>query len=187
MEDIGIHLLGFNSEELKSVMDSNHNQGINNIKKESISGRIISFSYKGKEIRFFISNPSDLIQRSYLYEKFFESEELEFIADNVRPKSVIIEVGANIGNHAVYYEKFMDPEKVILIEPNPNAIQLLKINLEINNCIRTDISMLGMGVGKEHSRFTVKDLQPNNLGAAYLEANPEGAIKVVPLDELIIE
>ena len=186
MENIGIHLLGFNSEELKSVMDSNHHDGINYIKEESVSGRITSFSYRGKEINFFISNPSDLIQRSYLYGNFFESAELEFIADNVRPKSVIIEVGANIGNHAVYFEKFMDPEKVILIEPNPNAIQLLKINLEINNCIRTDISMLGIGVGKEHTRFTVRDLQLNNLGAAYLEVNPEGAIKVVPLDELII-
>jgi FkbM family methyltransferase len=186
MENIGIHLLGFNSEELKSVMDSNNHDGRNYIKEESVSGRIASFSYRGKGINFFISNPSDLIQRSYLYGNFFESAELEFIADNVRPKSVIIEVGANIGNHAVYFEKFMDPEKVILIEPNPNAIQLLKINLEINNCIRTDISMLGIGVGKEHSRFTVRDLQLNNLGAAYLEVNPEGAIEVVPLDELII-
>jgi FkbM family methyltransferase len=186
MEDIGIHLISFNSEELKPVMASKQD-GINNITKESLSGRIISFSYKGKEIRFFISNPSDYIQRWYLnYEKFFELQELEFIADNVRPKSVIIEVGAHVGNHAVYYEKFMDPEKVILIEPNPIAIQLLKTNLAINNCIKTDISMLGIGVGKEHGRFTVKDRDPNNIGAACLESNPEGAIKVIPLDEFIM-
>jgi FkbM family methyltransferase len=186
MEDIGIHLISFNSEEFKPVMSSNQD-GINNITKESISGRIISFSYKGKDIRFFISNPSDFIQRWYLYyESFFESQELEFIADNVRPKSVIIEVGAHVGNHVVYYEKFMDPEKVILIEPNPNAIQLLNINLAINNCIKTDISMLGIGVGKEHGRFTVKNRDQNNIGAACLESNPEGAVIVIPLDELII-
>lgn len=157
------------------------------IKKRYLRGWTTSFYYRAKEITFFISNPSDLIQRWFSNGRFFEIQELEFIADNVLPQSVILEVGANVGNHAIFYEKFMDPGKIILIEPNPGAIRLLKKNLELNNCTKMDTSLLGIGAGKERGRFFIRDVQMNNLGAAYLEANPYGDIEVAPLDELIHE
>ncbi|HET6514377.1 MAG TPA: FkbM family methyltransferase [Thermodesulfovibrionales bacterium] len=150
-------------------------------------GSIAAFSYKGQTIRFQISNASDLIQQNYLRGQFFETKELEFIAGSVRPDSVILEVGANIGNHAVYYEKFMNPSKVILIEPNPRAIRLLKSNLEINGCSSLDISKLGVGVGKERGLFSLNDKDPNNLGAAHLESDEAGGVEVFPIDELIQE
>ncbi len=118
---------------------------------------------------------------------FFEIRELEFIAGIIPPQSVILEVGANIGNHAIFYEKFMDTRRIILIEPNPDAVRLLKKNMELNNCTKMETSLLGIGAGKNRGRFFVRDVQMNNLGAAYLEANPGGDIEVAPLDELIHE
>jgi len=96
-------------------------------------------------------------------------------------------VGANIGNHAIYYEKFMEPSKIILIEPNPRAIHLLKKNLGINNCTKMDTSFLGIGAGKKRERFSLRDDQLNNLGAAQLEPAADGDIEVASLDEIIKE
>jgi FkbM family methyltransferase len=179
---------GFHSQGPRSATGREWRQQVRNIiKKRYLRGWTTSFYYRGKEITFFISNPSDLIQRCLSDGRFFEIGELEFIADNVRPQSVILEVGANVGNHAIFYEKFMDPGKIILIEPNTEAIRLLKKNLELNNCTKMDTSLLGIGAGKERGRFLIRDVQMNNLGAAYLEANPCGDIEVAPLDELIHE
>ena len=179
---------GVHSQGLRSATGYEWRQQVENIiKKRYLRGWITSFVHKGKEIKFFISNPSDIVQRSYLSGEFFEVQELESIANNVRSQPVILEIGANIGNHAIYYEKFMDPQKIILIEPNPNAIQLLKKNLELNGCTKIDMSVLGRGAGKKRGKFLIKDVRADNLGAAYLEANPNGDIEIAPLDELIHE
>jgi FkbM family methyltransferase len=114
-------------------------------------------------------------------------QELEFLADIVRPQSVILEVGANIGNHAIFYEKYINPAKVILIGPNPDVIQLLRKNIEMNGCIEMDTSLLGIVAGKKRNIFFMKDIQIKNLGSAYLESNPDGNIQVATLDEIIHE
>jgi FkbM family methyltransferase len=178
---------GHHSQGVRSATGAEWRQTVEDIQKQYRPGKVITFSYKGEGIKFYIDNYKDLIQQCYLLGRFFEDVELEFIANNVKPNSVIVEVGANIGNHAIYYEKFMDPSKIILIEPNPNAIALIKRNIEINYCTKMDTSLLGIGVGKERGRFSLQDAQLNNLGASRLEPDPDGEITVAPLDELINE
>lgn len=178
---------GYHSQGNRSATGAEWRQTVADIVKRFRRGKVTTFSYKGRQIKFYIDNPMDLIQQSYLLGKFFETEELEFIENNAQPNSVIVEIGANIGNHAIYYENFMEPLKIILIEPNASAITLLKRNLELNDCTKMDITFLGIGVGKERGRFSFQDTHMNNLGAAQLEPDSDGNIHVVPLDELITE
>lgn len=45
----------------------------------------------------------------------------------------VIDVGANIGNHSVFFSKFF--KNIYSFEPNPTTFKLLKINSKINNNI----------------------------------------------------
>ena len=46
---------------------------------------------------------------------------------------IAIDIGANIGNHSVFFSKFF--KKVYSFEPNPKTFELLKINAKLNNNI----------------------------------------------------
>lgn len=145
---------------------------------------VTSFYKYDCEIRFLIRNPFDIIQRQLICKDFFEINELEYIRHRIAENTSILEVGANIGNHIVYYSKFTTCGKVIAIEPNPEAIEILKKNLELNNIGNVDIHQLGAGANK--ARFRLKTRQ-NNLGATQLLEDADGEIEVARLDDIIHE
>ena len=90
------------------------------------------FVHRGVPLRFHIWNPYDSVQRTLLKSRFFEAAELEYVAHWVGPGAHIIEVGANVGNHAVYYLRFMQPASLTVFEPNPAIFPLLERNLAAN-------------------------------------------------------
>ncbi len=150
------------------------------------NGLLATFAAEGREVRFAIGNPLDLIHRHFLAGRFFEEVELAYLRDIVPPGSVILEVGANVGNHAVYYGLFMEPKKIIVIEPNPFAIELLKQNAELNGITTIDTRHLGYGVGDRAGRFALH-VEGANIGAARLIPAETGGIDVVPIDSIVEE
>ncbi len=76
---------------------------------------------------------SDRSSAQLLMNGWYEIKELDFLALRVFPKlkskAVCLDIGANIGTHALYFAQFFD--KVIAIEPHPRTYQLLKINAKL--------------------------------------------------------
>jgi len=142
------------------------------------------FSKYGTNVRFTITNPFDLIQRELMHGDFFEIVELEYLRDHIKHGATIVEVGANIGNHAIYYSKYMAPEKIIVIEPNPAAIKILLTNIDLNNAQHIDTNHLGIGLGATKGSYSIIDVN-NNLGACNLKYDTTGSINVLPLDNII--
>jgi len=136
--------------------------------------------------RFKITNPFDLIQRHYICGLFFEEDELEYIRSRIPKGSSILEIGANIGNHTIYYDTFMSPKMVITIEPNPDAISILLDNITLNNAKSVVTDKLGIGVGAKESNYNISECA-NNLGASQLISDLNGNIKVYPADDIINE
>jgi FkbM family methyltransferase len=145
------------------------------------------FSYRGEDFCFFVENPFDIIQRQFLAGRFFEIEELDFLQTQVAPGAHIVEVGAHIGNHVVYYSRFMRPRRITVIEPNPKVRELLQRNLAINKVGYADLSQLGIAAGSCAARFRLVCDDPDNQGATRLEVAAEGGVQAVPLDQLIAE
>lgn len=142
----------------------------------------ISFTRDGQQVKFHLGNPMDWIQRHFLAGTFFELKELEYLRQIVPPRATILEVGANIGNHLIYYGLFMKPRKIVPFEPNPKAIAQLKANIALNQLKMVDLSQLGIGLGEAHGHFDVCDEDGSNLGAAGLRPSAEGRVEVFPLD-----
>lgn len=146
---------------------------------------IASFAVEDATFRFVVDNPLDVIQNHFVRDRLFEYRELRSLREHVPPGSRILDVGANVGNHLAYFVKLMGAEEVTPIEPNPDAIRMLRQNLALNGIdakVRTDF--LGIALGAERTRCAIGDTPLNNLGATWLRPCAEGEIEVVPLDQL---
>jgi FkbM family methyltransferase len=114
---------------------------------------------------------------------FYELEELELIAGLVDRPRRILDVGANIGNHTLYFAHRFDPELTIPVEPNPAVVPLLRANLGLNWHRSFDLSLVGYGLSDRPGRGTSHVKSDANLGGARLVAGESGAIPIVRGDD----
>jgi FkbM family methyltransferase len=133
-----------------------------------------------------ITNPLDIIQVSHLAGKFFDEDGLRGVRKYANPGCRVIDVGANIGNHTLWFCKALNASMVFPVEPNPAALKVLKANLNQNQ-LETQIDKrgLGIGLGKCESWFKMETADKNNLGATQLVSDRDGEVRVVSLDELM--
>jgi FkbM family methyltransferase len=146
-------------------------------------GIVIEADIDGRPIYFFVVNTVDSIQSAHLSGQFYEMEELQLIGRYFQAGQVFLDVGSNVGNHAIFVEKFLQPKSIILIEPNPQAISILHQNLLLNRMAKTETRYLGFGLSDCEQRVVI-EVPGNNLGGARLVARADGAFRVVPGDSL---
>jgi len=109
---------------------------------------------------------------------FFEPELLDFIRKQHNKQKVIVDVGANIGNHAIYFANFLKYEELICFEPIPDNFELLKQNLSYPN-----IKLFQLALSDKET--TIK-MTPNsrNMGASKVEVDGTVDIEAITLDSL---
>ena len=98
----------------------------------------------------------------------------------------LIDIGANIGNHSVYFSRYF--KKVIAFEPNPLTYGILKLNASF----ATNIEAINLGLSsKPGSLYLSEDTR--NLGGSQIHLNKEDIplnltvrdINLVRLDDFI--
>jgi FkbM family methyltransferase len=137
----------------------------------------------------FWASPDDLIGTEIREAgTFFEVELLEHLAIHGPAGGVFVDVGANIGNHAVFFGKFL-ADRVVCVEPHPDLIPLLERNLERNGV--PDASVLpyaaGRAAGPAYISW-VKQVVHKNIGSSRVEdvrLSDGVEIEVAPLDRLL--
>ena len=122
---------------------------------------------------------------------FYEIDLLEHIADHVPRGGTYIDVGANIGNHAVYFGKFL-ADHVLAIEPHPDLVPVLRRNLAENYVSNATVLTCAVGategVGRMQLRRTCE--LTGNIGGSHVEivdpgrAETEGMPPRVPITTL---
>lgn len=137
--------------------------------------------------RMRVLNPNDLIQMTHLRGEFFEADSLAKLKTLIKsPTPRIIEVGANIGNHVVWYARHLDASRIYPVEPNPDAIEILDQNIAANGITpRIDRRGMGYGAGKDTGTFRTQTDNADNLGATRLVADESGGIETRTLDALM--
>jgi|SRR5665213_413891 len=135
---------------------------------------------------------------------FFEPEFLRTVWDYVvtmerdRRSSVVVDVGAYIGNHTVLFGTFLPVQQVIAVEPNPKAFEVLQRNIAANNlgnmvvpyqcALGSAPGEAGIELGKEsnlgHTRITegndvevrtLDDIVPEDKRVSVIKIDVEGA------------
>lgn len=128
---------------------------------------------------------SDHIYRSIVRRNdFYEKTMLYAISKHLskRPIGAIIDGGANIGNHSLFFAMFCPCTKVIAYEPYEPTLEILKKNVADNNLDKR-IDVRPLGLYKDFSGLEVSYFVERNFGATeFVESNNTNATKAVPLD-----
>lgn len=128
-------------------------------------GQVVRSVIWGQPVFFTVTNPRDAIQRKHRNGQFYEPEELEIIRTHFRPGQVFCDIGANIGNHTLFAMKFLHAARAVLFEPNPDAIAILRSNLQLNGIEDVcDLTHLGFGLSDATAEGLSIDVPAENLG-----------------------
>lgn len=142
---------------------------------------------RGRDITFCTSMQNDPIQRKNRAGAFYETSDL-YLLDSHFPKGgTFIDIGANIGNHSLYFAIMLQAGLVVPVEPNPVCWQLLIENVLANGLLdRFDLTRLGVGIGDTRAGGFGMEQRDRNLGAAALLPGT-GGIEVWPGDDLLAD
>lgn len=149
----------------------------------------MKFKYKGKEFNIEGTSDDDSIFSVIKTNKsFYEAYLLEYIAQMVGGKdmhnSLTIDVGANIGNHSVFFQTFVS-QHVISVEPNPETIPTLQKNLD-QNISNFTLCKKGLGEKPGFGEVEMPTNSDGNIGMARLKKSESG-IEITTLDTLVDE
>jgi FkbM family methyltransferase len=117
---------------------------------------IFAFDYIGHEINL-----------SGRYEKGELDTTLQFLREEGRVAGIAVDVGANIGNHSLFFADHY--ERVVALEPNPRVFELLSINAKLKH----NIEPLGIAASDTGGPATLR-FEPGNWGAGQLVEGGEG-------------
>lgn len=136
----------------------------------------------------FMYNLNDMyICRSMdIYGEWSESE-LACLGQILKSGDVIIDVGANIGTHTVFFSKKVTPGgQVYAFEPQRITFEFLCANLALNGLV--NVIPVQAGVGDQPGETIIPVLDPSviqNFGMLNIEGHSDGElVKVMPLDAL---
>lgn len=110
----------------------------------------------------FYIRANDEICRQIATEGLFERKFLEFVAARLPSDAVVLDIGANIGNHALYLARYASV--VHCFEPNPMVIADLERNIALNHAANVIVHPFGMGSSDGEFPFIVNTA--GNVGAS---------------------
>jgi len=93
----------------------------------------------------------------------YEYDMLLSMLDIVKPGDVVLDVGANVGNHTLFLASIAKA-KVVAFEPNVDLASSILKSIEIN-ALESQITVKKIGLGQEEGCGSFSDEQPSNLGA----------------------
>lgn len=150
---------------------------------EQEQGKVVALSIGNKHYSIYLPNADiDYIQKKISTERQpYELEMLQDIQANVSAGDLVLDVGANIGNHTLYLAAIAEC-KVVSFEPNASLIEALRRSVEINQ-LSERVTLMPYGVGHSAGQGHFAAIMQENLGGQSIEIG-EGDIRIVALDEL---
>ena len=123
----------------------------------------------------------------------YEQVMLEAMGDVLTKGDLVLDIGANIGNHTLYLAAVCGC-RVVAFEPNPILATPLQESITINGLEET-VSLIPKGVGAAEARGIFAESKPDNLGAQSLTLISEpdqisdisNILEITPLDSMTFD
>lgn len=113
---------------------------------------------------------------------FYEEALLRFLGAFLEPEDLVVDVGANIGNHTAYFAGVLGC-RVHAFEAVPILADVLALTVRAN-FLDSRVRLEPCAVGDRSGLLGIASWNPANSGATRLRAEVEGCIPVVALDEV---
>ena len=93
------------------------------------------------------TSPAMRIVGKYLRWEMFKRGQYRKPGFELNPDDIVVDVGANIGMFALWTHQQIPQGRLICIEPNPHALECLRMNLERNGLRRVSVVPAAIGAG----------------------------------------
>lgn len=110
---------------------------------------------------------------------FYEAHILDWIAARYPRQKVVVDVGANIGNHSLYWAAFSQAQMIHAFEPLPDNLALLEANVALWPVVVVHPYALSDAPGTVQMHPV-----PTNMGASAISPDGEVMVYAVTLDSL---
>lgn len=116
--------------------------------------------------------------------RFYENDLLDTLASfHLDSDALILDVGANIGNHTIYFASSR-PNKILAFEPEGTNLSLLRSNLSLNR-IEDRVEVHPVVVWENVSSFRMENDNKDNGGTHRAIRDADGPIASVTIDEAV--
>ncbi|GAA0137516.1 hypothetical protein YSY43_43570 [Paenibacillus sp. YSY-4.3] len=121
----------------------------------------------------------------YIFEKikstnsFYESHLLLKWSEYISPDAVVYDIGANLGNHALYFSKKTRAKSIYAFEPADINFSLLEKNCMDNDC--DNVQIFNVAIGSKEDKANM-NISLDNLGQSYVTLESTGDTVVKTLD-----
>lgn len=142
-----------------------------------------------KNVKFYVPYyPLDFLQKHIVdNNEFFEEDILKSLDKYIPDDAVILDIGANIGNHTLYWNLASSKHvfKVYCFEPVPDTFKILEKNIKINR-LQDKVQLYNVGLNDCEAAAEFKTYKLENIGSTHLVANEQkkdGEMKLCRLDD----
>lgn len=128
-----------------------------------------------------------VIQTIQNQKNFYEVGTLSKWFPFVMDAKYIIDVGANLGNHTIYWSTRMNVEKIVSYEPFVANFEVLEKNIKENSL--TNVVLINKAVGQHVGNVKLKSFDESNYGATSFEESvpEENTVSLTSIDNEVIE
>jgi protein O-GlcNAc transferase len=142
---------------------------------------MVTFKYKGDTVKLWSKYDSDHIYKIIRDNKtFYELGLLEKIS-KMSLGGVYLDVGANIGNHTIFFSMFCSAEQVYSFEIFDEFCDIIDKNIKLNNISNVVLSRFGLG--HANCSVTLSEINDNNVGMLSIDGIG-GGYNIKTLDDV---
>ncbi len=140
-----------------------------------------------KKAKFFLPHyPVDYISKVIVgLNNYFDYQELYIIDHYLAENAVICDIGANIGNHSIYWAVERKAKKIYAFEPMLDTFLILKTNIELNLCTEC-IEAYNLGLMDESCKGEISQYYHDNIGGTVFQKSNAGNFMFKRLDDIEI-
>lgn len=137
----------------------------------------------------------DYIQQRILTEgTYYENDNLAYICkewnNGIVSQNIaggcILDIGANIGNHTLFFFFECGIKRAFCFEPIESTYNILKRNVEING-LSQNVTLVKSAVGASKDTASMTFYDKSNIGSTQITLDKTGDIPVVSIDSMHIE
>jgi FkbM family methyltransferase len=117
---------------------------------------------------------------------FYELDLLEHLERAVPHGGVWVDVGANIGNHTIFFSRYT-ADRVISLEPQRDNFAVLEATIQANNATNVTALLMGASDYQGDAHMSLPDGFADNPGAYRMTADGPVRIRVDCLDQMLAD
>ncbi len=171
---------------IKNVFSSmlSHGLLLNDYKK-AVKKNGFVYKMEGSGLKVYVPYcDRDCIQMTIIRdETYYGIDELNKLKKKyIKPNMKILDIGANIGNHSLYFARECKAGHIWQFEPQEDIFQILKRNMSINGLDKICDSY-NVGLGASEGIAVIDHYSRDNTGGTSIKMSSAGGIKVCCLDD----